>query len=124
VISWFQAFAFKFNLYCYSVVKQGEEGERMYVVLDGELDVDLEKIADGSGGGMGNKSKRVALRQLKRGDIFGELCLLTGAPRSASVTAAYQVGLALFRYFAVKTPNDDSQYDSQYSPCNQSDTRE
>jgi len=70
------------------VVTQGDEGRSMYVLLEGEVDVNLEKVKEG--GGDAGKSQRTSLRVLKRGDIFGELCLLTGAPRSATVTATYQ----------------------------------
>jgi CRP-like cAMP-binding protein len=76
------------------VVTLGEEGDSMYVVLDGELDVNLgdEPPPRGQRGGRERKRGRGRrpARQLTRGDIFGELCLLTGAPRSASVTATYQ----------------------------------
>ena len=69
------------------VVTQGEEGSSMYVVYSGKVAVDLERL--GKGGLVGGESTRTALRELGRGDIFGETCMLTGAPRSASVTATY-----------------------------------
>jgi NTE family protein len=55
--------------------RAGDVGDSLYVVLSGRLDVALESPGP------------VVIRILARGDAFGELALLTGAPRSASVRA-------------------------------------
>lgn len=60
------------------VVTQGEEGDRFYVIADGEADV----IADGS---------RVAT--LGRGEGFGEIALMYGVPRTATVRTRSDVRL-------------------------------
>jgi CRP-like cAMP-binding protein len=54
------------------VVRAGGRGDAFYVILDGTAEVETPK---------GHK------RQLSEGDYFGELALLDGAPRAATVTA-------------------------------------
>jgi small-conductance mechanosensitive channel/CRP-like cAMP-binding protein len=60
------------------IVEQGEEGQSLYVVAEGLLEVRVRFREDGP-------EQKVA--QLGPGDFFGEMSLLTGAPRSASVIA-------------------------------------
>lgn len=55
------------------VITQGEPGDRYYAVADGEFVVSID----------GRPVERCG-----RGDAFGELALLTDAPRAAEVTAA------------------------------------
>lgn len=56
------------------VIRQGDLGDKLYLVRHGEVEV---LVDDGSG------PKRVAM--LQPGDCFGELSLMTGAPRNATV---------------------------------------
>jgi len=60
-----------------AAVRQGEPGSSMFVVLEGVLDVTLEPPS----------GPRRWLREFVPGDMFGEFSLLTGDPRSATVTA-------------------------------------
>jgi len=61
-----------------TVVRQGERADRFYVILDGEF-----HVSQGEAG-----SAHRHLRTIGPDDVFGEIGLLTGAPRTATVTAA------------------------------------
>jgi MFS family permease len=61
-----------------TVLAQGDEGHRFYVVADGEADV----FGDGS-----------YIRTLGRGDSFGEIALLRDVPRTAEVRAKTALSL-------------------------------
>jgi len=59
-----------------AIVRQGEEGDCMYVVQAGEVEVVQE--VEGS---------EVRLAVLEGGDVFGEMSLFERQPRSATVRA-------------------------------------
>lgn len=60
------------------VVREGEPADRFYVIIDGQF-----RVSQGDAG-----SAPRHLRDLGRDEVFGEIGLLTGAPRTATVTAA------------------------------------
>ena len=62
------------------VVRQGEPGEVLYVIVSGKADVRLEQ------GGLTS-----TVTTLEAGKFFGEMSLLTGEPRSATVLAATEL---------------------------------
>jgi NTE family protein len=58
------------------ICKEGDVGDAFYVVLSGELEV------------WGGKHQSVVISRLGPGEVLGEMSLLTGAKRAATVTAS------------------------------------
>jgi uncharacterized protein len=73
-----------------AIVRQGERGNEMYVIIQGNADVWI---------GAGRERQRVA--EMQRGDVFGEMGLVRGGnERSADVVAASDVeALAVNEHF-------------------------
>jgi small-conductance mechanosensitive channel/CRP-like cAMP-binding protein len=72
-----------------TIVRQGDDGQSMFVVIEGEVRVVLEP-------------KRAEVARIQRGGYFGEMSLLTGDPRTATVLAAgdvtvVEIGADMFR---------------------------
>jgi CRP-like cAMP-binding protein len=81
-----------------SIVKKGELGEDMFILLDGMVKVKV--------------SGRLFI-DLNPGNIFGEVCLIDGGTRSASVIAGTTANLAslnrkAFELFLKERPKDAS----------------
>jgi small-conductance mechanosensitive channel/CRP-like cAMP-binding protein len=79
-----------------SIVREGDAGSSMFVVARGEMVVTLDPSAH-------------EVARLGPGDFFGEMSLLTGAPRTASVTAVtdvevLEITLDAFRQFVLANP--------------------
>ena len=64
------------------IIRQGEVGDKFYIIESGVVDVSGEK------GGVPLKDVTLAA-----GDFFGEVALLTGAPRNATIIAREPVGV-------------------------------
>jgi cAMP-dependent protein kinase regulator len=64
------------------LVKQGDLGDQLFVVDEGELEVSAL---------VGSRTIRLA--KLSRGDVFGEFALVKRSPRTATVTALTRVRL-------------------------------
>lgn len=60
------------------VIRQGDDADRFYVIGDGRFEVTRTREPGGA---------PEQLRVMSRDDVFGEIGLLRGAPRSATVTA-------------------------------------
>lgn len=60
-----------------AIVTKGQEGGSMFVVIRGKVAIQLPV-----------EGRLIKVNELGEGDFFGEMSLLTGEPRSATVTAA------------------------------------
>lgn len=65
------------------VITEGEKGSSLYVVVSGEVKVYTR----------GGRGENVYLAKLAEGDFFGEVSILTGKPRTATVTASQRTEL-------------------------------
>ena len=65
-----------------SLVRKGEAGKSMFILVEGLLNVCTEAEEDGHS---------VLVDALEPGDFFGEMCLLTGCPRTATIVAQTDV---------------------------------
>ncbi|MGB0713496.1 MAG: MMPL family transporter [Gammaproteobacteria bacterium] len=70
---------------------QGEEGDQMYVVLDGGVEI---RVGDGP------DQRAVAL--LGEGEVFGEMALIRSQPRSASAVATAPTQVLVLRWSDVQ----------------------
>ena len=59
-----------------SIIHQGDQGDSMFFIREGKVSVLLE-----------SRGERHEVNKLGAGDFFGEMALLTGEPRTASVVA-------------------------------------
>jgi cAMP-dependent protein kinase regulator len=66
------------------IIQEGDPGASMYVITSGEV-----KVYTRSTGNTGN----VYLAKLGEGDFFGEVSVLTGKPRTATITASQRTEL-------------------------------
>jgi small-conductance mechanosensitive channel/CRP-like cAMP-binding protein len=62
------------------LARQGEAGDTFFIIRSGRVRIDVDDI-------LGDNMAAVTVNHLGPGDFFGELALLTGAARGATVTA-------------------------------------
>jgi len=87
--------------------RQGELGDTLYLLLDGELAVTMT----------GQHGKTVLLNLIKPGDVVGEGCLLDPGPRGADVVAnkkSHVVKLPRNKILALLAANDGLMADLQH----------
>ena len=80
------------------IIRQGEQGDSLFVILRGRVEV---RVA--------SEGQEEVVDTLGAGSFFGEMCLLTGAPRSATVRAVEDVEVvpvtvAAFRRIVAQNP--------------------
>jgi predicted RND superfamily exporter protein len=78
-----------------AIVRRGELGREMFVILEGTTDVIVDK--DG---------ERAAIAELRRGDVFGEMALVRHDTRTADVIAAGPVDVLAFSEQCVERLQD------------------
>jgi CRP-like cAMP-binding protein len=76
-----------------AVVRQGDDGDSLFIVAEGRVEVSVQP----PGGGPVHH-----LATLGAGDYFGEMSLLTGAPRSATIRALEETRLVVLRKEALR----------------------
>ena len=74
-----------------AIFKEGDEGDEFFVVAKGRVQVTVDDVG---------KAKDVAI--LEHGSIFGEMAMLSGGIRSATVTALEEVDVVAFPGAAVE----------------------
>lgn len=75
-----------------SIVRKGETGQEMYVVLAGRA-VALQRNADGS---------RTTLRTMAPGELFGEIALVCASPRTADVVAQGETQMLVLEWERIR----------------------
>jgi NADH dehydrogenase len=65
------------------IFREGDRGDWLYVVLDGEVDV-VKRVPDGG---------EVGLRRLAAGECFGEIALVSDRPRTATARSVGRVNV-------------------------------
>lgn len=68
------------------IIKQGEKGDKFYILLSGELEA-LKSVNGGEHQNVGN---------LKENAFFGEIALLTDKPRAASIRVTSDVAHCVY----------------------------
>ncbi|BAQ61215.1 diguanylate cyclase/phosphodiesterase with PAS/PAC sensor [Geminocystis sp. NIES-3708] len=80
------------------IFEEGEKGEFAYIIDEGEVEIST----------ISADNKKIILNILKAGDLFGELALVDGSPRSASAYARTNVVLTIVTSEQVKTRIEDA----------------
>ena len=73
------------------IVRQGQEGNSMFVILRGAVEVQIPE-----------NGQPKTINNLKENDFFGEMSLLTGQPRSANVVAVEETEVLQIKKKALK----------------------
>lgn len=67
------------------IVKAGEEGDEMYVILEGDIEVSINQ-----------NGNRILISYLSMGEVFGEIALISRAKRTADVIAKTDTKLLVY----------------------------
>ncbi len=91
-------------------MQEGGPGEKFYILRNGTVDIFITK----------DDEKEVKVATLQRGDSFGEVSLLTGAPVSATIKSVGSSELLMldrtrFEAMVRKYPDLNRYFHSRYS---------
>ena len=84
------------------IIKQGEDGDSMFIIAEGVVDIDSEGVLNRDKNNMGNDPVEYRVSCLVDGDCFGEMELLFGEKRTATVIARTDVVLYEINREAIK----------------------
>ena len=92
-----------------SIIRQGDEGDAMYIIIEGVVSVVMTLEDDST----------VEIGRLGAGTFFGELSLLTGDTRKASIltlteTMIYKINKADFRSVLLKEPHVEALFRNKF----------
>jgi cAMP-dependent protein kinase regulator len=92
------------------IVTEGEQGSSLFLIVSGEVKVFTK----------GERGEHLPLAELGPGDFFGEVSLLTGKPRTATITAkspvaAIELGRAAVDDIATRFPSVHGVLESFYT---------
>ena len=76
-----------------AMVRQGDTGDSLYIIHSGSVEITMKT----------EKNEPVVLASMGRGNCFGEMSLLTGEPRSATVTALEETRVVVVDKDGLKT---------------------
>ena len=91
------------------IVQEGEEGDSMYIFREGKVEITHHITLRLKSGQWEEAEKAMAVLDAKTVGFFGEMSLVTGAPRSATIKAItdcklYEIHRDTFEIFALKEP--------------------
>ena len=74
------------------IIQQGTQGDEMYVILEGDVDVKFTQ----------DNGSVITVNQMSEGAAFGEIALVSKAPRSASVVATNDCRLLSLKWSSIE----------------------
>jgi alpha-amylase len=81
------------------LIREGDRGKEIYVILDGKVDVSKEGDVPG---------EIISLAALGSGNVLGEISVITNQPRTATVTAIKKTNVLMFNLETIKQDPDAS----------------
>lgn len=90
-----------------TVISQGDEGDEFYVVESGELTIQVKVKGDDESG----EESMLKVGNYSKGSAFGELALIFGSPRAATITATRDCQLWSLERMAYRSVISQMRYE-------------